>query len=274
MRKIHAKQAESQTPKYEKREKKNNGKWINVILVLCLVAMVFCGYQIYAIYEEQARGNELNKQMEVYVEYTPVDTQGQTETEGSPLIVDFAALQQKNSEICGWILFEDSVINYPVVRGSDNDYYLTHTSSKDKNNCGAIFMDYHNSADFMDSKTIIYGHRMNNGTMFASLLEYRSQEYYEQHPYGLLATPEKTYVLQVFAAKEIEDDLDNYRTSFTSLEDFCQDIQMLSEDSFIETGVEVQKEDHVVMLSTCVKGDHGKRFVVLARLVDYESYVF
>ena len=99
MRKIHAKQAESQTPKYEKREKKNNGKWINVILVLCLVAMVFCGYQIYAIYEEQARGNELNKQMEVYVEYTPVDTQGQTETEGSPLIVDFAALQQKNSEI-------------------------------------------------------------------------------------------------------------------------------------------------------------------------------
>ena len=166
------------------------------------------------------------------------------------------------------------MINYPVVRGSDNDYYLTHTSSKDKNNCGAIFMDYHNSADFMDSKTIIYGHRMNNGTMFASLLEYRSQEYYEQHPYGLLATPEKTYVLQVFAAKEIEDDLDNYRTSFTSLEDFCQDIQMLSEDSFIETGVEVQKEDHVVMLSTCVKGDHGKRFVVLARLVDYESYVF
>ena len=110
--------------------------------------------------------------------------------------------------------------------------------------------------------------------MFAGLLEYRDQQYYEEHPYLLLAVPDQVYVLQIFAAREIEADLDNYRISFTDRDDFMADIQMLAQGSLIQTDVQVSKDEQVVMLSTCVRGNHAKRLAVLAKLVPYENYHF
>ena len=277
MRKLQDQAPNRKAPQYGRRKRRKTGSiWINLAIVLCLGVMAFCGYQIYSTYAERAAGKELNAQMEQYVQYTPVFAQQGSAVESCEpeLQVDFSALQQKNSDICGWIFLEDSQINYPVVQGSDNSYYLSHTASGDINSCGAIFMDCTNDCALADAKTILYGHRMNNGTMFAGLLEYREQSYYEEHPYLLLAVPEQTYVLQVFAAREVADDLDNYRLSFTSREDFMADIQMLTQGSLIQTGVQVSAEDQVVMLSTCVRGNHAKRFVVLAKLVPYEEYNF
>ena len=81
-------------------------------------------------------------------------------------------------------------------------------------------------------------------------------------------------MLQIFAAREIEADLDNYRISFTDRDDFMADIQMLAQGSLIQTDVQVSKDEQVVMLSTCVRGNHAKRFAVLAKLVPYENYHF
>ena len=249
---------------------------MNLAIILCLGVMVFCGYQIISTYAERAAGKKINAKMEQYVQYTPTPSQEEEvqETRKPELEVDFAALQQENPDICGWIFLEGSEINYPVVQGKDNSYYLNYTASGEKNSCGAIFMDYANDRALTGPKTIFYGHRMNNGSMFAGLLEYRDQQYYEEHPYLLLAVPDQVYVLQIFAAREIEADLDNYRISFTDRDDFMADIQMLAQGSLIQTDVQVSKDEQVVMLSTCVRGNHAKRFAVLAKLVPYENYHF
>lgn len=276
MRKLQNQAPEAEAPQRKeaphrghRREKKSSGRiWINLVLILCIGVMAFCGYQIYSIFSERSKGKELNAQLVHYMQYTP------QAADGPRLEVDFEGLQKINPDICAWIYLQGSEINYPVVQGSDNDYYLEHTASGGRNKCGAIFMDYINSPSFVDQKTILYGHRMNNGTMFADLLGYKEQAYYEEHPYLLLATPEQTYVLEVVSAREVEGKRENYRVSFISLEDYLADIQMLCQNSLIQTGVEVRKEEHVVMLSTCVRGNKSNRFAVLTRLVPYEEYDF
>ena len=78
----------------------------------------------------------------------------------APIVVDFAALQEINSDVFAWIYCEDSVINYPVVHSFDNDYYLEHAFNKEDSPSGAIFSDYRNSFGVQDANTILYGHHM------------------------------------------------------------------------------------------------------------------
>ena len=264
------------TGKSPKQSRSKRSPLVTVLLCLLACGMAFCAYQVASILLERSRGRELNREMEQFITFRPAApaTEEDPEPAGPALSVDFDALRQKNADICAWIAFPDTEINYPVVQGSDNAYYLSHTASGDKNSCGAIFVDAVNARDFSNAKTIIYGHRMNNGSMFAGLLKYRDAAYFAAHPYGLLATPEQTYVLEVFAAGEVADDLANYRTSFADAEDFLADIRMLRGGAVQQTELTIGAEDRVVMLSTCVKGDHSKRFVVLARLVPYGDYVF
>ena len=82
--------------------------------------------------------------------------------------MDFSALREVNSDVLGWILIPGSNVSYPIVQGSDNSYYLNHTWKKTRNSVGAIFMECRNSRDLSDFNTIVYGHRMNNRSMFGN----------------------------------------------------------------------------------------------------------
>ena len=85
----------------------------------------------------------------------------------------------------GWIYSSDTTINYPVVQGSDNAYYLKHLADGTENRNGCPFLDVQNRPDFTDDNSIIYGHHMQNGTMFADISWYEDQNYYNEHPVGL-----------------------------------------------------------------------------------------
>ena len=114
--------------------------------------------------------------------------------------VDFAALAQKNSEIVGWIYIPDSKVDYPMVKGTDNSYYVSHTFEKKANGAGAIFLDWKNKGDFSDRNTVIYGHHMKNGSMFAALVEYKDPDYFNAHRTIYLYTPQGVYTATVFSA--------------------------------------------------------------------------
>ena len=83
--------------------------------------------------------------------------------------IDLAALQAVNADVLGWLSIPDTAISYPLVQGADNDYYLAHTWNRSSSAVGAIFMDARCASDRSGFNTVIYGHRMNNGSMFASL---------------------------------------------------------------------------------------------------------
>lgn len=113
--------------------------------------------------------------------------------------VDFAALRAFNLYIIAWIYIKETSINYPVVQGVDNSYYLKHMADGSYNDSGAIFVDFRSESDFSDSLTIIYGHNMKNGTMFSGLAKYKKQKFYDEHPVALILPPEKNYQLEFFA---------------------------------------------------------------------------
>ena len=102
------------------------------------------------------------------------ESEEQDPTPASKATVDFQALKKINSDIIAWIRVPDTKIDYPIVQGKDNAYYLKHTFQKTEHAAGSIFLDVDNEADFSNRKSILYGHNMKDGSMFQGL--HRFQE--------------------------------------------------------------------------------------------------
>ncbi len=178
--------------------------------------------------------------------------------------MDFSALRQQNPDVLGWILIPGTRVSYPVVQGTDNSYYLDHTWRGGKNSVGAIFMECRNSSDLSDFNTIIYGHRMNNRSMFGTLSQYKSRSYWQAHPYVYLTDDSGTHRYEIFAAGEVSVDSDVYRLglrSDSSRQSFLDSCLALSA---LNTGVTPHTYDKVLTLSTCTGNGHATRWVVQA----------
>ena len=178
--------------------------------------------------------------------------------------MDFSALRQQNPDVLGWILIPGTRVSYPVVQGTDYSYDLDHTWRCGKNSVGAIFMECRNSSDLSDFNTIIYGHRMNNRSMFGTLSQYKSRSYWQAHPYVYLTDDSGTHRYEIFAAGEVSVDSDVYRLglcSDSSRQSFLDSCLALSA---LNTGVTPHTYDKVLTLSTCTGNGHATRWVVQA----------
>lgn len=180
--------------------------------------------------------------------------------------IDIKALQEVNPEVIGWIWIPDSNINYPIVQGSDNDYYLKHTWDGKENSVGSIFLEHRNTPDFTDYNTIVYGHNMNDGSMFANIKRYSTEWYWERHPYIYIATETGAYRYEVFSSYEAATDSPAYGLSFRQDETKVNFLQTAIRDSQAYTGVEPELTDRVLTLSTCSGAGYSSRWVVHARL--------
>ncbi len=185
-----------------------------------------------------------------------------------PLIqLNFAPLLEQNADTVGWIVCDDSQIDYPVVKGTDNDYYLYHLFSGSGGIVGTIFMDMDNAGDFSDQNTVIYGHHMNDGSMFAGLSKYARQEYYEEHKTMWLYTPTGDYLVELFAGYNQDDSAIPH--NFSDAESWLAYIAQCKARSDFASDVEVGADDAIVTLCTCSYVFHNARYVVLGKLVPF-----
>ena len=180
--------------------------------------------------------------------------------------MDFAALREVNPDILGWILIPNTRVSYPFLQGTDNDYYLRRTWRKGSSAVGAIFVEASNSGDLTDFNTVIYGHNMNNGSMFGTLKKYKDLSYFQKHPYVYITSDAGSARYEIFAAYEVATDGETYRLGFggdsakRAFLDYCVG------QSVIDTGVTPQVWDRIITLSTCTGRGHETRWVVQARL--------
>ena len=181
------------------------------------------------------------------------------------ILVDFTPLLEINGDAIAWIYSEGTVIDYPIVQGGDNAFYLDHLFSGGWGSAGAIFMDVDNAADFTDANTVVYGHHMNNGSMFASLSNYRDQEYYEQHPTMHLYTPIGDYTIEIFSG--YVRDASAIPHDFDTPEDFVAYVDMVRGLSNFRSDVAVEEGDRIITLSTCSYVTDNARYVVHGKLV-------
>ncbi len=180
--------------------------------------------------------------------------------------MDFSALREVNSDVLGWILIPGTAVSYPVVQGTDNDYYLNHTWKKWTSVVGSIFLECQNSRDLSDFNTIIYGHRMNNGSMFASLKNYKKQSWWSDHPCVYITDDSGSHKYEIFAAYEVSTEGETYRLGFGSDREKQAFIDYCLAQSVIDTGVVPRTYDRILTLSTCTGQGHATRWVVQAVL--------
>lgn len=180
--------------------------------------------------------------------------------------VDFDALKAINPDIVGWLYSEGTNINYPVVRGSDNSYYLNHMFDGKYNASGCLFADYRIDELFESDHTIIYGHHMKNGTMFHDLDGYKDETYYQEHPTMLLLTPDKNYEIVLFAAYVASVETDAWCLDFPDENEKEKWLRNAVEKSFFSTDIQPSPTDRIITLSTCSYEFDDARLVVVGIL--------
>lgn len=268
-----------------KQGKGNRKKLISAVLagllVICVILMVFrMVYQkreeaVYEVMRETAV-TVADEEPEQNGTISSTEEAAANTYEGLPE-VDFKALWEINTDICAWILVPGTQVDYPVLRREAaqepyDDYYLQHTVEGASGLPGSIYMEPCNAADFSDVNTVLYGHNMKNGTMFGSLHEFENDAFFDEQEYIYVAMPEKLFVYRIYAAVTYSDlhIMGNY--DFENGEDFVEFLDSLVENrsmsDLFREDMEVAAEDKLLTLSTCVKGDDYKRFLVVAVLID------
>ncbi len=188
----------------------------------------------------------------------------QTPLEKPPITVDFDALHKINPEVAGWLYCADTPINDPVVHTDNNTYYLKHLYTGEANRNGTLFIDSRCSPDFSDPNTIIYGHHMKSGAMFACLVEYGNQEYYDAHPVMYLLTPQRNYRLDLFSGYVSESGSQRFFMGSgdeTEFESYVAEIKALSD---FKPGKCPNDQNRIITMSTCTYDFDEARYILHA----------
>lgn len=240
-----------------------------LIILLSAGSLFFAVWSLLDIEKKYQKGKETYRQIEKeYIKEPKEDPKGpQEDNPEARLTIDFEGLKAANPDIIGWIEVPGAGISYPLVQGNDNSYYLTHMSSGKYGIHGSIFMDCHNAPDFSGSNTIIYGHNMKDGTMFAALSEYQSPALYQQYPYFYIYLPDGVLKYQIFSCYCGQIGSMGYTYAFpqkAAFQDFLDALQ-----SYASYGTDIQAgiTDHIVTLSTCVNTDRDYRYLIHGKLI-------
>lgn len=203
---------------------------------------------------------------------TPLPTQAEAPVE---IPIDFKALKEQNEDIYAWITVEGTAVDYPVLQSSEDDgFYLHRGIDKEELFAGAIYSEKKNRKDFSNFHTVLYGHNMKDGSMFASLHNFRDEEFFRKHREILVYTPEHIYHYEIFAAYTFDDrhllnsyDLKTKAGRNAYLEDLYNVRSM--DAHFLEGRKKVTRRDKLLTLSTCI-GQENSRYLVQGVLTETE----
>ena len=181
----------------------------------------------------------------------------------------FEELSNINDETVGWLTVNNTKVNYPVVQHTDNDYYLKKDFNKNNNAYGWIFMDYRNNIYNLSNNTIIWGHNLKSGLMMGTLRYVTNESWYKNPENQIITfnTKVKNMKWQIFSIYKVPVTNDYLYANFGDLEEFNAFIDMIKTRSIYDFGVEVNKNDHILTLSTC-GATSAQRLVIHAVLID------
>ena len=179
---------------------------------------------------------------------------------------DLAALREINPDVVGWIHIPNSRVNYPLMQGEDNTFYLEHTWEGVPNFYGSIYLESRNNPDLTDFNTIVYGHNMLDGSMFSMLSDYAYDWFRTWNPYVYIVSDAGILRYEVFSSYLAPIDSPTYGLSFNQMATREEFIAHALESSEIQTGITPAVTDRILTLSTCTGVSYDSRRVVHAYL--------
>lgn len=207
----------------------------------------------------------------------------ETETESLPgceAVYDFAELkEQKNKDIYAWITVPGTQVDYPVLQSETDNYYLERNLDHSSGYPGCIYSNKCNTQDFSDYITVLYGHNMKNGSMFGCLHSYEKQEFFDENREIIVYTEDRRLTYEIYASVKFTDE---YIPAYYNIEsaagrdEFLASVRKECENSsvsHISETVEIQPEDKLLTLSTCVSGERNRRYLIVGVLREEAFYM-
>ncbi len=231
-----------------------------LLFIFFLILFIISGKKVIN-YLKDARNNK-----ELYAELSQYTKENEDNT-SNKYNIDFASLKQKNSDTVGFIKVNGTDVNHIVVKSTDNNFYLTRNFEKEYNVSGWIFADYRNKLDGSDKNIIIYGHNMKNDSMFGTLKNILTKEWYTNEDNYLITlyTEDKELVYQVFSVYSIKAEDYYIETKFDN-KTYPKFLETLKKRSIYNFNIDLTDTSQILTLSTC--NDTGsKRIVLHAKLI-------
>ena len=233
-----------------KKNKKYKKAILNLILYIILLSiLIYSGIKIFKWHKDKTNNNKIVEQIKsaVIVE----------EKNKDEYTVDFNRLKEQNNETIAWLKVNNTNIEYPVVKGTNNSFYLNHSFDKSNNSAGWIFADYRNKFDNTDKNIVIYGHNMRDGSMFGSMLNILDAKWYEneENTNITLYTENEKCIYKVFSIYKIENEDYYIKTEFKNDNEFEEFVKNLKKRSIKDFNVDISKDDNILTLSTCANNN-------------------
>ena len=226
---------------------------------------------------DSAKQNEVYDNLAEIVEEEPdEENEGITYSEDKDYLAEYYELYQQNNDMVGWIKVEDTNINYPVMQSIDEpNFYLKHKFDKTYSAYGCPYVQENCDVQKPSDNIIIYGHHMNDGSMFTGLMKFTDKDFWENHKtieFDTLTDRNQYEVIAVFKTVVYTDSEDSFKyyefTDAENEEEFNEYFAKCKELSLYDTGVTAEYGDKLISLSTCEYSHSNGRLVVVAKRVD------
>ena len=240
-----------------------------IISLILLIIIFFCAMKIYqkrlGYYTDSRDYDSLRSLSPLYyssINKDPDENKKDVENEKN--------LKNINSDYRFWIKVEGTNIDFPVVQGKDNDFYLHHNFNKEKSFSGSIFVNSENNLND-DSNIVVYGHNMRNDTMFAQIKHFKNENFFNANKYITLYRDGKKSTFEIFSvyqenAKDLESQI---KIKFSNKEEYEKYLKEQEAKSlFKRKGIDLNDNDRILTLVTCGYDFVNARIVVVAKEID------
>ncbi|MBS6007225.1 MAG: class B sortase [Clostridium baratii] len=222
-------------------------KFINIVLIVAI---------IFSLYKVISKVVDYKESKNAYEKVREVKNNSNNFSE---------ELIKRNEDYKMWIEVPNTNINYPVVQGKDNDFYLSHDFNKKESSSGAIFIDYKNDIE-KDKNIVIYGHNMRNKSMFQNLMNFKNEEFWKENNKIILIIDGKRYEYEIFSAYISNAEDINLRTNFKNDTEYLKYIDSVKKKSIFHRDIGIKSNDRIITLSTCSYEEDDARMIIYGKL--------
>ena len=227
-----------------------------VLMIILILITLFCGIRFFGIKKDREENQEAFAHLSELI-----DSKSEN---------PYAELAAKNSDFIGWISIDGTNVNYPVMQTRDNpDYYLKHNFEKEYSDFGVPYLDASCVVE-QSNNLIIYGHHMNDGSMFADMEKYKDSSFWLEHQtidFSTMESNGKYTVIAAFAFDTNNEEFNYTHYANMSESEFNEYLREISKRSIYKTSAKAEYGDELITLSTCEYTHSNGRFVVVAKKV-------